>query len=150
MGKSHTTRQSPPVASGGTQPAGFGDTMPRFVILEHDHPFLHWDLMLEAGDALRTWRLLEDLRDFQNPGDLVIAAETLPDHRLAYLDYEGPVSGNRGFVKRWDAGEYELIAEDDSRIRIALSGERIRGEFELRCDDNGDWRFTAACGLASD
>src|SRR5205807_395991 len=31
--------------------------MPRFVILEHDHPELHWDLMLEAGPVLRTWRL---------------------------------------------------------------------------------------------
>ena len=31
--------------------------MPRFVILEHDHPVVHWDLMLEAGEALRTWRL---------------------------------------------------------------------------------------------
>src|SRR2546429_613448 len=31
--------------------------MPRFVILEHDHPELHWDLMLEAGPVLRTWPL---------------------------------------------------------------------------------------------
>src|SRR5437879_2020084 len=33
------------------------ELMRRFVILEHDHPQLHWDLMLEAGPALRTWRL---------------------------------------------------------------------------------------------
>ena len=26
--------------------------MPRFVILEHDHPEVHWDLMLEAGASL--------------------------------------------------------------------------------------------------
>ena len=32
--------------------------MPRFVILEHDYPELHWDLMLETAGALRTWRLL--------------------------------------------------------------------------------------------
>ena len=31
--------------------------MRRFVILEHDHPKLHLDLMLEAGDVLQTWRL---------------------------------------------------------------------------------------------
>lgn len=124
----------------------------RFVILEHDHPFLHWDLMLEAGDALRTWRLLEEPKIpgiSENPGDLVIAAEALADHRLAYLDYEGPVSGDRGVVKRWDGGEYELIDEDESRIRIALSGERIRGNAELRRVENGKWRFTVACGLAS-
>ena len=27
--------------------------MPRYVILEHDHPVLHWDLMLEAGGVLQ-------------------------------------------------------------------------------------------------
>ena len=31
--------------------------MPRFVILEHDHPHLHWDLMLEADGSLHAWRL---------------------------------------------------------------------------------------------
>src|SRR5262249_60769057 len=31
--------------------------MPRYVVLEHDHPGLHWDFMLEAGAVLRTWRL---------------------------------------------------------------------------------------------
>ena len=64
--------------------------MPRFVILEHDHPVLHWDLMLEAGDVLQTWRLANP----PTPG-CAIDATALPDHRLTYLDYEGPVSGNR-------------------------------------------------------
>ena len=63
----------------------------RFTILEHDHPHLHWDLLLDAGDALRTWRLLSPPACLQ-----WIAAEQLPDHRRLYLDYEGPVSGNRG------------------------------------------------------
>ena len=31
--------------------------MPRFVILEHDHPSLHWDFILEVGEVLWTWRL---------------------------------------------------------------------------------------------
>src|SRR5580765_3650553 len=31
--------------------------MPRYVILAHDHPFPHWDLMLERDASLRTWRL---------------------------------------------------------------------------------------------
>ena len=65
--------------------------MSRFVILEHDYPVQHWDLMLEAGDVLRTWRLIAPPDKTQ-----AVAAESLGDHRLAYLDYEGPVSGNRG------------------------------------------------------
>ena len=34
--------------------------MPRFVLLRHDHPELHWDLMFEAGAAL--WTTLSNPR----------------------------------------------------------------------------------------
>lgn len=64
--------------------------MPRYVILEHDHPTLHWDLMLETGATLRTWRL-STLPASEHSVD----ATALPDHRSFYLDYEGPLSGNR-------------------------------------------------------
>ncbi|HLQ45321.1 MAG TPA: hypothetical protein VK137_11370, partial [Planctomycetaceae bacterium] len=33
--------------------------MPRFAILIHDHPFLHWDLLVEQAGVLQAWRLLE-------------------------------------------------------------------------------------------
>ena len=62
--------------------------MPRFVILEHDHPILHWDFMLESGEVLRTWRLAAPPR----PGADFSAAPSF-DHRRVYLDYEGPISG---------------------------------------------------------
>ena len=96
--------------------------MPRFVILEHDHPDLHWDLMLEAGPFLKTWRLLKQ------PGLNEGRMEALPigDHRLAYLDYQGPVSGGRGVVRRWDRGEYEFIT-DTEVIQIRLWGEKLNG-----------------------
>ena len=42
-------------------------------------------------------------------------ATRLPDHRLAYLEYEGPVSGNRGVVRRIDSGKYEI---DGNTIRF--------------------------------
>ncbi|HEV2971076.1 MAG TPA: DNA polymerase ligase N-terminal domain-containing protein [Pirellulales bacterium] len=67
---------------------------------------VHWDLMLESGAALRTWALAAE-----PASDILIAAEQLPDHRLAYLDYEGPISGDRGTVIRWDAGHFELLSE---------------------------------------
>src|SRR5437868_1093145 len=35
-------------------------SMPRFVVLEHDWPSLHWDFLLEAGEVLLAWRLLEE------------------------------------------------------------------------------------------
>lgn len=96
--------------------------MPRFVILTHDWPFPHWDLMLESGETLRTWRLLDE----PGPGRC-IAAEPLPDHRKAYLDYEGPVSGNRGRVARWDTGEFTWTASSDDALSLRLHGERFSG-----------------------
>ncbi|WP_146439947.1 hypothetical protein [Crateriforma conspicua] len=35
---------------------------------------------------------------------LTITATRLPDHRTKYLEYEGPISGNRGSVRRVDSG----------------------------------------------
>jgi hypothetical protein len=80
--------------------------MPRFVLLEHDHPELHWDFMLEHEGVLKTWRLAS----MPSRAGESIPAVPLGDHRIAYLDYEGPVSGDRGNVKRCAAGTYELIA----------------------------------------
>lgn len=107
--------------------------MPRFVILEHDHPILHWDLMLETGDVLRTWRLAEAPTDTAS----VIAAEPLPDHRLAYLEYEGFVSGNRGSVKRWDSGTFEAMESN----AWAFHGQRLIGIARMECGDGTTWRF---------
>ena len=88
----------------------------RFVILEHDHPFLHWDLLLEDGDVLKSWRLL------QAPETGVsVPAEHLPDHRLMYLDYEGPVSGNRGTVTRVAGGEYLCHGTDGGETRYSFT-----------------------------
>ena len=109
--------------------------MPRYVILEHDHPFLHWDFMLEAGDVLRTWRLLECPR----PGR-IIAAEALGDHRMAYLEYEGAVGGNRGTVQRWDAGTFAGSLEEE-RVEVDLAGGRLSGRAVLQRDAAGRWTF---------
>jgi hypothetical protein len=110
--------------------------MPRYVVLEHDHPVLHWDFMLEAGDVLSTWRLATP----PQPGDAV-AAEPLGDHRRMYLDYEGPVSGDRGTVTEWDAGTFtwEPTAQG---IAVRLEGRRLRGRASIEPDGKGGWRFS--------
>jgi hypothetical protein len=110
--------------------------MPRFVVLEHDHPHLHWDLMLEAGNSLRTWRLATPLQ----PGR-PIAAEALGMHRSAYLDYEGPVSGGRGQVKRSDAGVFKWEVDSEARVVVRLEGQCYRGRAELVRLDNGGWEM---------
>lgn len=99
--------------------------MPRFVVLHHVTPTgaqrtSHWDLMLEAGGSLRTWALPLP----PEPGQSQVV-DALPDHRPAYLDYEGPINGGRGHVARWDAGLYEAVSESDSQLDILLNGEKL-------------------------
>jgi hypothetical protein len=110
----------------------YNASMPRFVILRHELPpshdrGTHFDLMLEMGAVLRTWSLPE----LPEVGK-VIQAEALPDHRLAYLEYEGPVSGNRGTVSRVEEGEYEMVEETDALLRYRLVGRSLAGELLLR------------------
>jgi hypothetical protein len=103
--------------------------MPRFVILQHDHPELHWDFMLEADGVLKTWRLPAP------PTHDPRTALAIGDHRLAYLDYEGPVSGGRGRVERWDQGSY-LEAENWT---LELEGKRWSGQVLLQRAEGDIW-----------
>ncbi len=109
--------------------------MPRFVVLDHDWPHPHRDLLLERDGVLTAWRLPPAF-DFTSP----VPAEPNSDHRLAYLDYVGPVSGNRGHVRRWDAGELVWETMTEVEIRVRLSGTHLRGRFRLVKSRTG-WVF---------
>lgn len=90
--------------------------------------------MLEHGSTLRTWRLLSELV----PG-VMIEAESSFDHRLLYLDYEGPISDNRGYVTRWDSGTFTLIQQSNTLWRVSLNGERCRGEVLIQYQKENYW-----------
>jgi hypothetical protein len=115
--------------------------MPRFAILEHDTPpgsarARHWDVMLEQGAVLRTWAAPQPPQI-----GMSLDIEQLADHRLAYLDYEGPVSGGRGTVTRFDTGQYELLRESPLELLFTLAGEKLRGRATLRRDDAQSQRW---------
>lgn len=74
------------------------------MILRHDHPVLHWDFLLEHQLSAATWRLSTVPELGQS-----VSAERIPDHRLVYLTYEGPVSGDRGSVSRVIWGSYTVV-----------------------------------------
>jgi hypothetical protein len=107
-------------------------TMLRFVILRHEMPSsaragVHWDLMLEHHGQLRTWAIAAE------PATGVeISADELPNHRLDYLQYEGPISGDRGEVRRWDEGNYEVLRESTGELIFTLTGKRLVGLASLR------------------
>ncbi len=55
----------------------------------------------------------------------------LADHRLAYLDYEGPLSGNRGSVRCVDRGTYDVVKECSERLVVELQGSILSGSVTL-------------------
>lgn len=122
--------------------------MPRFAILSHDHPHFHWDLFLEEGDVLRAFRLEQP----PAPGG-TFEAERINDHRLIYLEYEGPLSGGRGEVRQWDAGQFEWIVKGSERMVASLLGRNFHGTLELTrrvldSSDSGQNLWTVCCSAA--
>jgi hypothetical protein len=111
-----------------------------FALLEHDvgaavdaqpgaGARVHWDFLLElpGREKLATWRLAANPIEHED----AIAAERIGEHRRAYLDYEGELSGGRGSVKRIDRGPVLRLSEGGDRIVSELLGERLRGVFEI-------------------
>ncbi len=121
--------------------------MQRFVVLEHSpgpnctRP-LHWDLLVEQDteEAFSTWAL-------ELPPDACLAPTTaheLPAHRLAYWDYQGPLSDARGSVRRWDRGQFTWCERCADNRALELVGDRLQGIGRLtrEVDDPQRWRFT--------
>jgi hypothetical protein len=92
--------------------------------------------MLEVGAVLRTWSLPEP-----PAAGLAIQCRLLADHRSAYLDYEGPISGGRGSVTRWDCGIYNLRERTDCRWAVTLLGEKLTGDASLTHLTGDQWQF---------
>lgn len=114
-----------------------------FVILHHQFSKQsdrndHWDLMLRDGDELLTWAIE------RNPTVETCSQGTrLPNHRLKYLNYEGPISDDRGVVRRVVSGQFhwlqktdddnwtvELVWDDETVMTCSLS-EGTAFEFEI-------------------
>ncbi len=132
----------------------------RFILHAHSGQGpLHYDLMLEAGAALATWQFSANPADLPDPADPAaqgnarrlpaqnnarpLPARRIQDHRPAYLDYEGPVSNDRGRVDRIDGGTYVLIEQSPDRWALELHGDRLRGRWTLthRPDASDLWDF---------
>ena len=90
----------------------------RYVVLHHtgiDSP--HYDLMFEQQPhaPLTTFRCA-----IWPPAPDTIF-ELLPDHRPAYLQYEGPISNNRGQVTRIEAGTCTVESKETDSLQLSLS-----------------------------
>ena len=109
-------------------------TSHRFAVLRHEGvPRPHFDILVDVDgvSALATWR--SDAWPIVVPLTLL----RMPDHRRIYLDYPGPVSGNRGQVARVDAGECRLAKLSADHWQLARPGAPM---LDLRRVDADHWQ----------
>ena len=97
----------------------------RTVVLRHDLPdgSHHYDWMLDlpsvSVDGLVTFRLDQSLLLIENDSEQRLTR--IADHRRRYIEYEGPVSNDRGSVQRIAAGEikqFDMTSDCNWRLRI--------------------------------
>ena len=129
----------------------------RFVLLHHrveksfEQTFgrgSHYDLMLEWEGSLKTWSFTQNLLEqiaFQSSTtkkQCQFEADRLADHRLCYLDYEGPLSNNRGNVKRISSGSIKWIRNQEHVVEVSLESDNLVGTLVLEriCEDQ--WSLT--------
>jgi hypothetical protein len=76
----------------------------------------HFDLMLETsvGSGLATWRVGSWPLRTGTP------IEHLAQHRREYLEYQGPLSDNRGEVWRVAAGAHSVLQDDPALLVVRL------------------------------
>jgi len=108
----------------------------RYAVLRHEGvPDPHFDVLFERAPG-------SPLVAFRSPAWPVPAGgvelTALPDHRGAYLDYEGPVSGGRGHVRRVAGGACAAQRVGDDGWEVELSEPAVRLRL-ARCD-GGRWR----------
>ena len=95
--------------------------------------------MLRSGDCLATWRL--DLPPEVLKNNTANAIK-IADHPLRFLTYQGPVNKGEGSVTIVAKGFYDLIADDDQGVHIALKSKELTGNFNLICQQNKSWLLT--------
>ncbi len=128
----------------------YDSSMPRFVILRHETPqnyvrLVHYDLMLEWGQSLRTWALLQ-----LPTAGASVTAEELPPHRREYLNYEGEISAGRGRVSRCAAGEFQVLDEKPDFLRLRITSPTLAGTLEMAQESATSLQWTAVLAAPAD
>src|ERR1041384_1642635 len=112
----------------------------RFAVLRHEGvPDPHYDLLFERspGSALLTFRCSR--WPITEPVELMLLA----DHRPEYLEYQGPISGDRGQVERTATGVFKTDEQDDHTTVFHLRDETGASSFVLRVEGFANSRYVA-------
>jgi hypothetical protein len=108
----------------------------RFVIHKHTQEGqTHWDLMIEEGDKLKTWRLENPpeklAKDFDKLSPGKTRATPIFDHDKKFLTYQGPVNNGKGTVEIVDEGICTIDSCDEHNLKIKFEGKILRGNYQF-------------------
>ena len=117
---------------------------PAVLLLHRQTHGEHYDWMLEDPLSPPTRGQLVTFR-LAMPADQWHAAkhfdlQRLTDHRREYLQYEGPLSGDRGHVQRTDSGWYRVRLWSPMRMVIDVRMHTFAGAIELAQVRDDQWR----------
>ena len=89
----------------------------------------HFDFMVSPPGfgLLWTWAIPDNPLSkplISQTQPLECSVERLPDHRRVYLDYEGPISGDRGEVCQVARGSYEVVSWTDNQVELRIQLDR--------------------------
>lgn len=104
---------------------------PRFVIQRHDARALHYDLRLEIDGTLASWAVPKGVPLREGVKRLAMRTE---DHPLEYLTFADVIPAGAygaGRMTIWDQGSFDLLAANDSELKIVLRGSLVEGEYHL-------------------
>ena len=115
----------------------------KFVVQKHTRcDDVHWDLMLEVGQELETYRLNVP-PDKLAQGAIASATRNF-NHPLKFLTYEGSVNKGQGTVEIAESGTYIFLSRDEHLQEIQLDGKVLQGKFTLTHIEENCWEFELA------
>jgi DNA ligase D-like protein (predicted 3'-phosphoesterase) len=118
--------------------------MPRFVVQQHDATTLHFDLLIEMGDVLRSWAVPKGPSMDPSVRRLAVPVE---DHSLSAGEFEGVHEGQlrgSGAVIIWDEGTVDILREEPDHLSLALRGQKLTGRFGLTRTGERGWLLVKA------
>ena len=111
----------------------------RFVIHKHIRcGDIHWDLMLETGGVLQTYRLAMPPEEILKQS---CRAEKISDHDLRFLTYQGSVNNGEGQVEITEQGTYRQAGWSEDRLELSLDGNKLKGSLTLTHTAGNNWEL---------
>lgn len=110
-----------------------------FVVHKHRATHLHYDFRLEINGVLKSWAVPKGIPRTTGTKRLAVQVE---DHPLAYGKFAGTIPKGEygaGKVEIWDRGTYHLLKKTPVSYKIALSGQRLKGNYVLFKFKDKNW-----------